>query len=358
MTAVGALLALRLLVPLFSADGRRRSAASWSRLWRWEFWPPLIFYRPVVACVLWLGLRHRSLTLFTAANPAIPDGGFVGESKSRILAAIGDQGRVAETWRGKAAEGDGPTGFPVVVKPDVGERGAGVTILGSEQELAKRLARPGPELIVQEYVPGEELGVFYYRIPGEERGHIFGITEKHPPVVTGDGRQTIGSLILDDKRLRCQRRMFARNLGAAVDRVPGAGERVTLEERGNHSYGCEFRDGRHLETPALAAAIEEVSRSIDGFYFGRYDIRGTTIEDIQAGRFKVIELNGVSSEATHIYDPRSTLFSAYGTLFRQWGLAFRIGAANRARGVEPSRLWPLLGRVFRHFRPSGARWQG
>ncbi len=354
VTALGALLALRLLVPLFSADGRRRSAAGWSRLWRWEFWPPLIFYRPVVACVLWLGLRHRSLTLFTAANPAIPDGGFVGESKSRILAAIGDRGRVAETWR--AGVGAEPTSVPVVVKPDVGERGAGVMIVRSRRELAERLAAPGPALIVQEYVPGEELGVFYYRIPGDERGHIFGITEKHPPVVTGDGRQTIGGLILDDKRLRCQRRMFARQLGAAIDRVPGAGERVILEERGNHCFGCEFRDGGHLETPALAAAIEEVSRSIDGFYFGRYDIRGTTMEDIRAGRFKVIELNGVSSEATNIYDPRSTLFSAYGTLFRQWSLAFRIGAANRARGVKPTRLLPLLSRLVRHFRPSGARW--
>ena len=354
VSALAALVALRVLVPLFSADGRRRSAASWSRLWRWEFWPPLIFYRPVVACVLWLGLRHRSLTLFTAANPAIPDGGFVGESKSRILAAIGDRARVAETWR--MGVDTRPMRVPVVVKPDVGERGAGVAIVRSRRELAERLAAPGPELIVQEYVPGEELGVFYYRIPGDERGHIFGITEKYPPVVTGDGRQTIGSLILDDKRLRCQRRMFARQLGAAVDRVPGAGERVTLEERGNHCFGCEFRDGSHIETPALAAAIEEVSRSIDGFYFGRYDIRGKTLDDIQAGRFKVIELNGVSSEATNIYDPRNTLFSAYGTLFRQWKLAFRIGAANRARGVEPSRLLPLLGRLVRHFRPSGARW--
>ena len=243
-----------------------------------------------------------------------------------------------------------------MVKPDVGERGAGVEIVRSRRELDERLAAPAPGLIVQEYVPGKELGVFYYRIPGEERGHIFGITEKHPPAVTGDGRQTIGGLILDDKRLRCQRRMFARQLGAAIDRVPGPGERVILEERGNHCYGCEFRDGGHLETPALTAAIEEVSRSIDGFYFGRYDIRGPTMEDIQAGRFKVIELNGVSSEATNIYDSRNTLFAAYGTLFRQWTLAFRIGAANRARGVEPSRLLPLMGRLVRHFRPSGARW--
>ena len=101
-----------------------------------------------------------------------------------------------------------------------------------------------------------------------------------------------------------------------------------------------------------------MSRSIDGFFFGRYDIRGETTAEIQAGRFKVIELNGVSSEATNIYDPRGTLRAAYGSLFRQWELAFRIGAANRALGARATPALPLLGRLFQHFRPSGARWVG
>ena len=80
--------------------------------------------------------------------------------------------------------------------------------------------------------------------------------------------------------------------------------------------------------------------------------------EIRAGRFKVIELNGVSSEATNIYDPRGTLWAAYRTLFRQWRLAFRIGAANRALGAPATPALPLLGRLFQHFRPSGARWMG
>ena len=357
VTALGALIALRVGVPLFSAAGRRRFQARWGRIRGWEFWPPWLFYIPVLAWGLWLAVKYRSLTVFTAANPAFPDGGLVGESKSGILGAIGDRARVARTvvaGEGDAVEAVG--GLPVVVKPDVGERGAGVSIVRTGEELRARLAEPARGLIVQEYVPGEELGVFYYRLPDEERGHIFGITEKRQPIVTGDGRRSLADLILDDRRLRCQRRVFARTLGAELDRIPGPGEQVVLEERGNHCFGCEFRDGAQLETPALAAAIDEVSRSIDGFFFGRYDIRGETMADIQAGRFKVIELNGVSSEATNIYDPRGTLRAAYGTLFRQWELAFRIGTANRALGAQPARALPLLGRLFHHFRPSGARW--
>lgn len=361
-TALAALIALRVLAPLLSARGRRRFLARWGRVRRWEFWPPWLFYMPVLAWGVWLAVRYRSLTVFTAANPAFPDGGLVGESKSQILGMIRDRARVARTAvAGREEEAvlarvDGVGGFPVVVKPDVGERGAGVSIVRNVEELRARLGESAEELIVQEYVPGEELGVFHYRLPGEERGRIFGITGKRQPVVTGDGRRSIDDLVLDHPRLRCQRRVFARSLGTGMDRVPAPGESVILEERGNHCHGCEFTDGGHLETPALAAAIEQVSRGIDGFFFGRYDIRGPTTEDIRAGRFKVIELNGVSSEATNVYDPQNTLRSAYGTLFRQWELAFRIGAANRAGGARPTPVLPLLGRLLRHFRPSGARW--
>ena len=366
VTAIAALIVLRVAIPLFSAAGRRRFLARWGRVRHWEFWPPWLFYIPVVRWCVWLSLKYRSLTAFTAANPAFPDGGFVGESKSEILGAIGDRARVARTvvaggGGGAGAGGAGDLaaavgGLPVVVKPDVGERGAGVAIVRSEEALEARLAARDAKLIVQEYVPGEELGVFYYRIPGEERGQIFGITEKRAPKVTGDGQRSLGDLVLDDRRLRCQHRVFARTLGEEVDRIPGPGEKVVLEERGNHCFGCEFRDGAHLATPALAAAIDDVSRSIDGFFFGRYDIRADTMEEMQAGRFKVIELNGVSSEATNIYDPRGTLWNAYRTLFRQWDLAYRIGTANRALGAQATPALSLLRRLFQHFRPSGARW--
>ncbi|PYX52438.1 MAG: hypothetical protein DMG76_29315 [Acidobacteria bacterium] len=65
--------------------GRRNFVGRLKRWSRWEFWPPYLFYPPVVAYIAYLGIRFRSWTLFTAANPAIPAGGFVGESKHQIL---------------------------------------------------------------------------------------------------------------------------------------------------------------------------------------------------------------------------------------------------------------------------------
>jgi hypothetical protein len=104
-----------------------------------------------------------------------------------------------------------------------------------------------------------------------------------------------------------------------------------------------FLDGAWVNTPELEDAIDRISRSFEGFYFGRFDLRAESIDEFKRGRnFKVIELNGVTSEATSIYDPGNTIFKAYRTLFDQWRIAFEIGALNRSRGVRPSSLRELM----------------
>jgi hypothetical protein len=125
--------------------------------------------------------------------------------------------------------------------------------------------------------------------------------------------------------------------------VPGAGEKVGLVELGTHCRGAVFLDGGWIKTDALEAAIDRICRDFDGFYFGRFDIRAPNVEDFRQGRnFRVIELNGVTSEATNIYDPKNSLLDAYKILFAQWRIAFAIGAQNRARGFRPTPVRTLL----------------
>jgi hypothetical protein len=196
--------------------------------------------------------------------------------------------------------------------------------------------------IVQEYAPGDEFGVFYYRYPDEESGHIFAITEKKFPAVTGDGRSTLEELIWRDERAVCLARTYLEVNGATLYDVPTEGEKRQLVELGTHCRGAIFLDGGALQTAAMLQAVDFVSRQYEGFYFGRYDIRTPSVADFQAGRnFKVIELNGVTSEATSIYDPRHSVFAAYRVLFAQWRIAFGIGAQNRTRGARPVSLWQL-----------------
>lgn len=343
---------------------RRLLLSTWRRLTRWEFWPPWAFYPPVVAYLVFLMVKHRSATLFTAANPGMPAGGFVGESKFDILRRLSaSAGRVAAAellpgHLGLATKLDRATafmtahaiGFPVVLKPDQGQRGSGVVVVRSAAMLADCLARSTADTIIQEYAPGAEFGVFYYRRPSEPRGHIFSVTEKRFPTVHGDGRGTLEELILGDDRAVCMARFHLDRHRERLQDVPPAGERVELVELGTHCRGAEFVDGEAVLTPALEDAFDEVSRGFDGFCFGRFDVRTPLVEDFRMGRnFKIVELNGVTSEATHIYDPATSLWAAYRVLFEQWRIAFEIGAENRRLGFEPTPVKELV-RLVRDYR--------
>ncbi len=349
--------AAKLAVRLSNHKGRRLLVSRWRRLTRWEFWPAWAFYPPVIGYVAWLALKHRGLTLFTAANPGILAGGFVGESKIEILDRLsGSADFVARAWliessldaaqriaRARQLMANHGLGFPVVLKPNTGQRGSGVAVVRSEAALSDYLGRSAVDTIIQEYVAGSEFGVFYYRRPSEARGRIFSITEKRFPIVKGDGSSTLEQLILDDPRAVCMARFYLNKQGGRLLDKPAAGEAVQLVELGTHCRGAIFLDGGRVKTPELERAFDEISRGFDGFYFGRFDVRAPSIDDFKRGRnFKVIELNGVTSEATHIYDPRNGLLDAYRVLFAQWRLAFEIGAANRARGVTPASVRLLV----------------
>jgi membrane protein DedA with SNARE-associated domain/pimeloyl-ACP methyl ester carboxylesterase len=358
---------VHVVLPLCTWRGRRLWLSRWRRCTRWEFWPWWLLYAPVFGYVLRLAFKHRGLTVFTCANPALPAGGFVEESKSAILHGLAGAGPAVARWKLLAADvPDAPVAriqeldtwmaaqglaWPVVLKPDIGERGQGVAICRSRERAARYLEGNPAAIIAQEYVPGVEYGVFYYRRPGEASGHIFSITDKRFPSVTGDGRHNLERLILADDRAVCSARFFLARYAPRLLEIPPAGEVVPLVELGTHCRGSLFLDGTaELATPELTAAIDAISQKFEGFYFGRYDIRCPSADDLRAGRnLRVIELNGATSEATAIYDPRSTLFKAWRTLGRQWRLCYEIGAANRDRGAKPFPLRLAL-RAFIHSR--------
>lgn len=355
----------KVVVPSFTWRGRRLVVGSFRRLWRWEFWPPWLFYFPLVLNFLWLALRHRSLSVFTAVNPAMPAGGFIGESKSEILKGLEHAPEhLARTlllpgrWELERKVDEAVAfmerhglDWPVVLKPDAGQRGSGVSIVRARGELAAWLAGMPLDSILQEHVVGEEFGVFYYRKPGEPGGRIFSITRKEFPAVIGDGERTLEELILTDERAVCMAPVYAAQLVERLFEVPAEGQKVRLVEVGNHARGAIFLDGAELETPAMLETFDRISRGYEGFYFGRYDVRATSTAELQEGRgFKIMELNGATSEATHIYDPRVSLWRAYGTLFEQWRILFDIGIRNAARGapvVHWTRLVKELGRYRR-----------
>jgi hypothetical protein len=343
---------------------QRLLVSSWLRVTKWEYWPPWLSYLPLIVWIGVLAFRHRSLVVFTAANPAILAGGFVGESKIDILKGLSkSEGRVARSALiasslSAQAKLDMAQDFlrrervslPVVLKPNEGQRGSGVVIARSPGQLSAYLDCSFVDTIIQEYVPGLEFGVFYYRRPSEATGRIISVTEKRLPIVVGDGSRSLEQLILDDYRAVGMARFHLRRQRPWLSTIPAAGEIVSLGDLGTHCRGALFLDGRDVLTCELERAFDEMSRGFEGFYFGRYDVRVTSIDDFKRGfGFKVIELNGVTSEATHIYDPAIGLIDAYRALFEQWRLAFDIGAENVRRGAAPTSIL-ALGRLVRSYR--------
>ena len=302
-------------------------------------------------------VKHRSATLFTAANPSILAGGVVGEPKFDILGGLAGASEYVARFalipatfpsqaRTRLVEDfmeNNALAFPVVLKPNHGQRGSGVVIVRSAAALAERLEQLCADTIVQEYVPGKEFGVFYYRRPSEPNGHIFSVTEKIFPSVVGDGRRTLEQLILDDERAVCAARLYRERHKDHLDTVLEQGVDYPLTELGSHCRGALFLDGARLITPALTQRFDAIAKTFDGFFFGRFDVRATGgLEQFQSGEgFKILELNGVTSEATHIYHPGTPLVRAYRVLIEQWRIAFEIGAENRARGVIPTRVRDL-----------------
>ncbi|TMV86186.1 D-alanine--D-alanine ligase [Thioclava sp. BHET1] len=341
----------------------RRRKAEDSAFSTFELWPAFFFYIPMALQWAALALRHRSLTLPTLANPGMQAGGLVGESKFDILSQMGREGKKwtapytcfqvgtasgtpsADLPQALAALETAGIDYPFVAKPDIGCRGAGVRIIKNEADLDAYLTRfPRRERIIfQRLITAKnEAGIFYIRAPGDEKGHIVSITLKLFPEVVGDGHRTLEELILADERARRIKDIYLARHAAERDRVLEQGEVFPLVFTGNHCRGAIFKDGRNQITAAMEERFDAISRGMPEFYFGRFDVRYESLEDLRAGKnFWLIEVNGAGSESTHIWDKTTTLRDAYKFLFFQQRTLFEIGAANRARGFSSVTIFHL-----------------
>ncbi|HRK33259.1 MAG TPA: VTT domain-containing protein [Candidatus Hydrogenedentes bacterium] len=322
-----------------------------------EFWHPAVFYFPVGLYYAWLAIRFRGITLPTASNPSIYSGGLIRESKSQILSLVGaDQqhyvGRYCTFSRAerllplheatRAAKDTievAKLAYPLVAKPDQGQRGAGVQRIFNDVDLQNYLdAFPeGADIVFQELIDyPHEAGVMYCCHPATRDPQIISITIKEFPELIGDGVRTVRELIQADPRARILQHVYCRRHADKLEHVPENGERFPLVFAGNHAHDTIFKDGTHLVTPQLMERLHEISSSMPDFYFGRFDIRYRDLESFLLGEnLRIVEINGAGAESTHIWDATMTLDRAYRALFRQWRLLFEIGAANRARGVRP-----------------------
>jgi hypothetical protein len=312
------------------------------RLKSWEYWPFGIIQFPVIIYFLWLSLRAKSPFFFSASNPGIVMGGMFGESKFDVLEKVpADYKPITRLMPKGSKKKDviemihrAHIQFPLVFKPDLGERGFMVRRIHSEADIDEYLSKMKHDFLIQELVDLPlEFGIFYRRFPEEKKGKVTSIVMKEMLSVTGDGRTTLQNLILSKDRAKLQWETLKEVYKPQLHTVLPVGKTLQLVSIGNHCLGTKFLDGSHLINDKLSDMFDSISKQINGFYFGRFDLRCASLDDLYQGKIMVLELNGCGAEPAHIYHPGYSLYRAIMVLLVHWKNIFTIAQQNAKRGI-------------------------
>jgi len=297
----------------------------------WEYWPVWVVYFPAFLFSLILFLRIRKVDFYKLINPCLTNGGLFCDSKLEMYKLFPgeflpetlyvspgswDEEELSEWLREKNIS------FPCIVKPDIGMRGKGVRLIGSLTQLVDFLRGIDEPYLIQERIAySEEIGVFYYRLPGSNLGAISGITYKVFLSVEGDGVSSIEELLKKSKRFEMQIQALKNEF--QLDYIPRNRERLLLVPFGNHNRGTMFLNGG--SDLSLTEVFRKLCDPISGFYYGRLDIRYETIDLLREGKnYKIIEWNGAKSEPTHIYDPKTSFWQGQREIFRHILIIYKI----------------------------------
>jgi len=321
----------------------------------WEYWPFEVVYIPVMFYWLWLSVKARSPFFFSASNPGIEYGGMLGESKIKILDKIEEdlkpktlffESQVDESEVIRKIQ-EAEMKYPLIFKPDVGERGMLVEKIEDDQQTRRYVGKIDRDFLIQEFVDLPiELGVFYFRYPNRKSGRVSSIVVKDFLKVIGDGKSSIRQLILKNPRAKLQLDTLTIKYGPKLNEVLAIDEEKLLVPIGNHCKGATFLDGGKHINRKMTKSFDRIAAGIEGFYIGRFDIKCASWEDLNDGKIKIMELNGAGAEPAHIYQPGASLWKGYQSLFYHMRALLRISRINRRAGV-PYMSWKEGWYVFK-----------
>ncbi|MFI5128472.1 MAG: hypothetical protein ACHQFX_00715 [Chitinophagales bacterium] len=333
------------------------------RLTNWELWHMYVLYFPLGFVWLWHSLRSRSFWFFSSSNPTITFGGFHGEGKKEMYDQLPPHLYPRTIYImhdlpfNEVLKRVSEAGFryPFVVKPDVGMKGILFRKIENEEQLHKYHERIPVEYIVQDLVDlPVEVSVFYYRYPGEEKGTVSGFIHKELLHVKGDGQSTLEQLIQKHPRAKFRFEEMKHRHGHRFERVIPKDEIFYLSYAGNHNRGAHFTNLHNEIDENLHKVFDELSHYNRKFFYGRYDIKTTSIEDLKQGRnFSILEFNGAGAEPNHIYDCNMSIWKAYGTILKHWKALYRISRYNHKNGTPYWSFWKgrrFLKEANKHFK--------
>lgn len=327
-------------------------AMSWKSFWEkagnWELWPFKLRYLLISPVWLWYCLRSGSLWFFSSSNPTLTFGGLDGEAKKEMYDLLPREFYPRTIYISpkdsfesvRASLQQHGFVYPFVVKPDVGAKGLLFRKIDNEEELRLYHRKNPVEYLIQDLVTYPlEVSVFYYRYPDAEKGVITGFIQKDLMDVFGDGEHTLWELITAHPNARHRPDEMRIKHAHHLERIIPKGERYILTYAANLNRGAKFSDlYRHVDDQLLRL-FDDISHRTK-FYYGRYDIKCHSIDDLKQGKnFTILEFNGSGAEPNHVYHAGYSLFDAYRVFLYHWKVLYRISKYNKEHGVP---YWPLV----------------
>jgi hypothetical protein len=313
------------------------------QLTHWETWDWRIKYVLIAPAWIWFCIRARSFWFFTASNPTLTFGGFDGESKREMYDQLppGSYPRThyispSVPFRDVTAclEREGYS-FPIAVKPDVGKMGLMFRRIDSINALHIYHNTVNFQYIIQEWTSYPvEVSVFYYRLPHQQKGTITGFVRKDFLEVTGDGRSTLEQLIRKHPRTRFRIAEMRAKHREKMHVILRSGEKYCLSPALNLSRGGKLVSLAEENDDRLLKVFDDLSHYTGNFFYGRYDIKCASIEELKQGKdFSILEFNGSGAEPHHVYGNGNHLLTACRILVDHWGMLCSISRQNHRLGV-------------------------
>ncbi len=300
-------------------------------------------YAPFGFLWLYYFIKARAFWFFSNVNPTIEFSGFEGEPKMEMyeqlpvhlypetifIKAGTDFHAVLTALRNSNIQ------YPFVVKPDIGMQGILFRKIEKEKELYDYHHFIPADYLIQEFIDLPlEFSVFHIRYPGKEKGKITGFILKEYMFVEGDGESTLLQLIQTHAKAQDREDEMRKKHAQTLKKVLAKGEKYTLSIAGNHNRGARFVNLYKQIDQQLCDVFDKISNEAKEFYYGRYDVKCTSLEDLKAGKnFLILEFNGTGAEPNHIYDCGKSYTQALKEIAGHWKDLYEIGKINRKRGI-------------------------
>ena len=156
--------------------------------------------------------------------------------------------------------------------------------------------------------------------------------------VTGDGSSTLLQLIQQHQKAKYREEEMRMKHADDLQEIVPLNQRHYLTHAANLNRGANFINLEHLIDDQLLRIFDNLSHYAK-FYYGRYDLKCASIDELKKGNFTILEFNGSGAEPNHVYNSGYTLGQAHKEFLDHWKVLYNISRYNNKQGI---RFWPFM----------------